>query len=104
MSPTKWTFPSGKVEMSVPIKSRLVVNTAEAAIDAAVAGLGITRVLSYQVADALQARALKIILGNFEPEPSPVNLEYPGQGLLPIKTRAFIDFAAERVRRKLGSS
>lgn len=103
MSPTIWRFPSGKDETSVAIKSRLVVNTAEAAIDAAVAGLGVTRVLSYQVADALHARALKILLADFEPEPSPVNLVYAGQGMLPIKTRAFIDFAAERLRHSLGS-
>jgi DNA-binding transcriptional LysR family regulator len=103
-SPTAWRFPDGKGETSVAIKSRLVVNTAEAAIDAAIAGLGITRVLSYQVAGALRARTLRIILADFEPEPVPVSLVYPGRGLLPVKTRAFIDFAAERLRRTLGST
>lgn len=103
MSPTVWRFRDGKNEMSATIRSRLVVNTAEAAIDAALAALGITRVLSYQIADALRAHKLRIILGDFEPEPAPVSLVYAGQGLLPIKTRAFIDFAAERIRRKLGS-
>jgi DNA-binding transcriptional LysR family regulator len=101
-SSTVWRFPKGKDEMSVNIKSRLVVTTAEAAIDAAVAGLGVTRVLSYQIAESLRARTLKILLGDFEPEPSPVNLVYAGQGLMPIKTRAFIDFAAERLRRNFG--
>jgi DNA-binding transcriptional LysR family regulator len=103
MSPTVWKFGRGKAEMSVAIRSRLVVNTAEAAIDAAVAGLGVTRVLSYQVAEALRARTLKILLAEFEPEPSPVSLVYAGQGLLPIKTRAFIDFATERLRRTLAA-
>ncbi len=101
MSPAVWKFGSGKAEISAAIRSRLVVNTAEAAIDAAAAGLGVTRVLSYQIADALRARTLKIILGDFEPEPSPVNLVYAGQGLLPLKTRAFIDFATDRLRRGL---
>ena len=104
MSATTWRFPKGKGEMSVDIRSRLVVTTAEAAIDAARAGLGVTRVLSYQVAEALRQRALKVILGDFEPAPSPVSLVYAGQGLLPIKTRAFIDFAVERLRRKLGAA
>ena len=40
------------------IKPRLIVNTAEAAIDAAIAGFGITRVLSYQAVDALSDRSL----------------------------------------------
>jgi DNA-binding transcriptional LysR family regulator len=102
MSPTVWKFGSGKAEIPVAIKSRLVVNTAEAAIDAAVAGLGITRVLSYQIVEALRARTLKTVLADFEPEPSSVSLVYSGQGLLPIKSRAFIDFATERLRRTLG--
>ena len=102
MSPTVWKFGSGKQEISVAIKSRLVVNTAEAAIDAAVAGLGVTRVLSYQIAEVQRKGAIKVLFGDFEPEPSRVSLVYAGQGLLPIKTRAFIDFATERLRRALG--
>jgi DNA-binding transcriptional LysR family regulator len=101
MSSTEWRFPYGKTDLSVTIKSRLVVNTAEAAIDAAVAGLGVTRVLSYQIADALRARKLKVILGDFEPEPAAVSLVYAGQGPLPLKTRALIDFASERLRGAL---
>lgn len=104
MSSTEWRFPIGKTDLPVTIKSRLVVNTAEAAIDAAVAGLGVTRVLSYQIADALRARKLKVLLNDFEPEPAPVSLVYAGQGLLPLKTRAFIDFASERLRRALALS
>ena len=53
MSPDVWTFRMGKSEMAMRIPSRLVVNTAEAAIDAAIAGVGITRVLSYQVKKAV---------------------------------------------------
>ncbi len=58
-SPAVWTFRLAKSELSVAIRSRLTVNTAEAAIDAAIAGLGITQVLSYQVEAALQAGTLE---------------------------------------------
>ena len=47
-------FATGKAELTVPIRSRLRVNTAEAAIDAAIAGVGMTRVLSYQIAAAVR--------------------------------------------------
>jgi DNA-binding transcriptional LysR family regulator len=53
--------------MNIEIHSRLVVNTAEAAIAAAVAGVGLTRVLSYQVADAVAQGSLRIVLQRFEP-------------------------------------
>ena len=96
-----WSFRVGKSDTPVAIHSRLVVNTAEAAIDAAVAGVGITRVLSYQVASATEAGALAVVLEAFEPAPVPVNLVHAGQGLLPLKLRAFIDFAAPLLRAGL---
>jgi len=64
--------------LSAAVHARLVVNTAEAAIDAAIAGLGVTRVLSYQVADAVKADILGVVLEEFEPAPSPVSLVYSG--------------------------
>lgn len=100
-SPEAWTFRMRKQDASVEIHSRLIVNTAEAAIDAAIAGLGITRVLSYQVASAIRAGALAIALPEFEPASWPVSLVFAGQGLLPLKLRAFLDFAAPRLRERL---
>lgn len=104
MAPGVWRFAIGRSEVSVPIRSRLVVNTAEAAIDAAVAGVGITRVLSYQIATAIRAGVLVIALQEFEPAPWPVSLVYSGGGLLPLKLRAFLDFAAPRLKARLAKS
>jgi len=92
---------SDKSSVSVAIRSRLAVNTAEAAIDAAIAAVGVARVLSYQIADALRAGTLALALRKFEPAPSPVSLVHAGQGLLPLKLRAFIDFAAPRLKARL---
>lgn len=98
-----WRFRSGGSELAVPIRSRLAVNTAEAAIDAAIAGVGVTRVLSYQVEQPVASRQLRVILKKFESEPIPVNLVHAGQRLLPLKLRAFLDFAAPRLRVALES-
>lgn len=102
-STTAWNLavPGRKVELSVPVRSRLSVNTAEVAIDAAVAGVGTTRVLSYQVAHAVERGDLKLLLADFESEPLPVNLVRAGQGLLSLKTRSFPDFSAPRLRERL---
>jgi DNA-binding transcriptional LysR family regulator len=104
MSPGAWTFTTGKSDVSVPIHSRLTVNTAEAAIDAAIAGLGVTRVLSYQIAHAVRAGTLAVVLQEFEPAPWSVSLVYAGQGLLPQKLRAFLDFAAPRLKARLSQN
>ena len=101
MSPTLWSFTAGRDALPVAIRSRLVVNTAEAAIDAAIAGIGITRVLSYQVAEPVRAGKLATVLSEFEPPRSPVSLVTNGQGLLPQKLRAFLDFAAPLLRASL---
>ena len=98
MSPNEWTFPTARAAISVPIHSRLVLNTAEAAIDAAIAGAGVTRVFSYQVLKPCEEGLLECVLSEFEPHPSPVSLVYAGQGLLPLKVRAFIDFSVPRLR------
>ncbi len=97
-----WTFVgSGGEKRSVAIRPRLSASTADAAIAAAAFGLGVTRVLSYQVADALREGRLVRVLSADEPPAVPAHLVYPGQGRLPMKTRAFIDFAADRLRERL---
>ena len=101
MSPDSWMFTINGAAVSVPVHSRLIVNTAEAAIDAAIAGAGLTRVLSYQIEEAINAGALAIALRKFEPAPIPINLMYAGQQLLPLKLRAFLDFAMPRLRTRL---
>lgn len=90
-----------EVEQTVAIRSLLSVNTAEAAIDACVAGVGLTRVLSYRVARAVEEGKLRIVLVDFEGEPLPVSLVHAGQGRVPIKTRAFLYMAAPRLRNAL---
>jgi DNA-binding transcriptional LysR family regulator len=100
-SPDSWTFRIGKSERPVAVRSRLVVNTAEAAIDAAIAGLGLTRVLSYQIAHAVRTNALAVVLQDFEPAPWPVSLVHAGARRLPLKLRAFLDFAAPRLKAEL---
>ncbi|MBX9777167.1 MAG: LysR family transcriptional regulator [Xanthobacteraceae bacterium] len=102
-APDHWQFREGKSALSVPIHSRLTVNTAEAAIDAAIASVGVTRVLGYQVAGALRSGTLALVLEAFEPAPWPVSLVHAGQGLLPLKLRAFIDFAGPLLKAQLAA-
>jgi DNA-binding transcriptional LysR family regulator len=99
---TAWTFraPGGKAQQT-PIRSRLSVSTAEAAIWAAERGVGVTRVLEYQCVEALRRGSLCAVLRAFEPEPLPVHLLHTSRGSLPAKMRVFLDFAAPRMRRTL---
>jgi DNA-binding transcriptional LysR family regulator len=96
-----WTFGRGKAAVGQAIQPRFSVNSADAAIAAAIAGAGITRVLSYQVRAAVRAGRLVLVLEACAPEPLPVHMLYPGQPLLPQKLRAFLDFAGPRLKAAL---
>jgi DNA-binding transcriptional LysR family regulator len=96
-----WRFRSGKTDVTVPIRAQLSVNTSEAAIDAAISGNGLARVLSYQIAAPVRQGELDVVLKDYEPPPWPVHLVYNGQVRLPLKLRAFINFTAPRMRQRL---
>jgi DNA-binding transcriptional LysR family regulator len=97
----EWRYRKDGAAFVVEPKTRLAVNATDAAIDAALADLGIIRVLSYQVADELKSGALQAILEEFAPEPLPVSLVYPDGGLLPPKVRAFLNWTTPRLRARL---
>ena len=93
-----WTF---RDHETVRVRSRLTTSTAEAAIDATLAGIGLTCTLSYQIADAVKAGQLAVVLRKFEPPPLPVSLIYVHESRITAKLRAFVDFAAPRLRARL---
>jgi DNA-binding transcriptional LysR family regulator len=100
LAATAWQMrmPGAKALLELPIHPRLLVSTAEAAVQAAVMGVGLTRLFHYQVADALAAGDLRILLAYYEVDPAPINLIHASRGQLPLKMRRFLDFAAPRLR------
>lgn len=93
-----WSYRSGNDDFLSPPSTRLSVSSAADNLSAALAGVGIARLFDYQLDDELRTGALVRVLAGFDGEPRPVHLVYPRQGLLPIKVRAFIDWAAPRLR------
>lgn len=70
-------------------------------MDAAIDGIGATLVLEHDVAAAVSAGKLRHILQEFEVEPIPVHLLHLSRKVMPMKLRAFIDFAVPKLREKL---
>jgi DNA-binding transcriptional LysR family regulator len=96
-----WTFVRGKTTIAVPVHTRLAVGSAEAACAAARAGIGIAIAFSHQLREANEGEILTTLLDDFQPAPLPVSLVYAANRFLPIKVRAFLDFAAPRLKRVL---
>ncbi len=89
-----WRF-GGRV---LRIEPRLTVTTNDGAIEAALRGFGITRMLSYQVSPYVMAGDLRIVLEEHEPAPRPINIVHREGRHASAKVRAFVDLIAERLR------
>ncbi len=102
-APQTWAFGTGRDDRArdaqrVTLVSRLMMNANEAAIDAAIAGYGIVRALSYQVAGPLKQGKLDLLLADFEPPPIPVQVVHAEGRRASARVRAFVDYAAARLR------
>jgi DNA-binding transcriptional LysR family regulator len=95
-APPDWRFMVGGNEIRVTPTPRFITNSADAAIQYAAQGGGLTRVMFYQAAEAIKAKRLRIVLAKFEPPPLPIHIVYPTSRLLSAKVRTFIDLVTER--------
>ncbi|MEO8153753.1 MAG: LysR family transcriptional regulator [Rhizobacter sp.] len=87
----------GATETAHP-QMQMVTNAGEMAIAAALAGHGLARALSYQVANDVLAGRLQVVMADHEPSPIPVQLVYVEGRKAAAKVRAFAEFALERLR------
>jgi DNA-binding transcriptional LysR family regulator len=86
---------------AAPVRPRLSIDAAEPLVDAAIAGAGIVGLFSFHLAAAIRAGQLVPLLRDVAAPPLPVHLVYVGGGPLPLKVRAFLDFAAPRLKAAL---
>jgi DNA-binding transcriptional LysR family regulator len=96
-----WRFAGRGRTATVRATPRLSVNTSDVAIAAAVEGRGLTRVLSYMVADEVKTKQLAIVLQRFEPPPLPVHVVVTEGRRAPARVRAFVELAVDRLRAAL---
>jgi DNA-binding transcriptional LysR family regulator len=100
-TPPAWRFVRGSRTRVAPVKSRLCVNTSEAAVLAAIKGVGLTRVMSYKMDAAKREGKLTIVLEELEPEPLPVHIIYTPRKPVPLKLRAFVNWMTSRLKTRL---
>lgn len=96
-----WTFApvtGSSTSRTIHFAPRFIVNSVRAAVASAVAGGGLTRVYSYHVAHEVKEARLQVVLANAEPPVQPAHLLTPAGRRGVPKVRAFIDFAAPRLR------
>jgi DNA-binding transcriptional LysR family regulator len=95
----EWAFQSNGKTLSIQPHSRLLLNTADVAIAAALAGRGITRVLSYMIAPQVKQGSLHILLEDYEPPAVPIHIVHKEPGRTSARVRAVVDHLVQRLRR-----
>lgn len=95
---SEWRFNDAGKSLLQRMQPRMRTTTNDSAIAAAVAGLGITRLLSYQVASHVRGGALQVLLEDFESAPLPVHVVHHEGRRATQKVRAFIDLAVDTLR------
>jgi DNA-binding transcriptional LysR family regulator len=93
-----WVFRRGDRTETVTPRARLIVNQADVAVAAAVAGHGLTRVLSYQMATDHRAGRLRTVLEEFEPPPIPIHVVHQEGRRATARVRALVDLVAAGLR------
>jgi DNA-binding transcriptional LysR family regulator len=95
---SEWKLVENGTPREVPLQPRMFTNGSESAIAAALAGHGLTRVLSYQIAAELRDGRLETVLTEFEPDPLPVQVLHRECRHASATVRSFVDLAVERLR------
>jgi DNA-binding transcriptional LysR family regulator len=95
----EWSFEDGAVRRSLRIPTRLCANDFDALVRAALAGVGLVRVPSWQVAHCLADGQLRIVLEAYQRPPTPLSILTLRNRLLLPKVRAFVDFLQQHWRR-----
>src|ERR1700722_4310126 len=85
----------------IPVRYRDIVNSTDAACEAAKEGMGIVSVFSHHVSSNFQDGTLVSVLPGFRRETLPLSLVRGAGEYLPLKLRAFLDFVTPRLKARL---
>jgi DNA-binding transcriptional LysR family regulator len=93
----EWRLFQNGVVHTVKLEPRMTTSTNDSAVAAVVGGLGLTRLLSYQVDEHLKNGLLSRVLQDYEPDPVPVHVVHREGRYASRKVRAFLDLVIERL-------
>lgn len=92
----EWTFQHQQKKITIPVKGNFRINSNQALVKAAVAGMGLAKLSSFLVTEELKNGSLQEVLHEYSEREIDIHAAYPNQRYLPYKVRLFIDFLIER--------
>jgi LysR family transcriptional regulator, regulator for bpeEF and oprC len=90
----EWVFSKGAERVQAVFPGHLALEDENSYVSAAEAGLGIAQMPAFVVKEAMERRALDLVLGDWFPEPAPLHVVYPQSRHLSRRVRVFVDWLA----------
>ena len=90
-----WVFAKNGARLQTSLRGHIALDDENSYLAAAEAGLGIAQIPAFVLKEALERGSLELVLGDWFPEPAPLNVVYPENRHLSSKIRVFVDWVAE---------
>jgi LysR family transcriptional regulator, regulator for bpeEF and oprC len=91
----EWVFAKNSVRIQTSLRGHIALDDENSYVAAAEAGLGIAQIPAFVLKEAMERASLEIVLGDWFPEPAPLNIVYPQNRHLSSKIRVFVDWIAD---------
>jgi LysR family transcriptional regulator, regulator for bpeEF and oprC len=90
-----WVFAKNGMRIQTSLRGHIALDDENSYLAAAEAGLGVAQIPAFVLKEAMERGSLELLLGDWFPEPAPLNIVYPQNRHLSSKTRVFVDWVAE---------
>jgi LysR family transcriptional regulator, regulator for bpeEF and oprC len=90
-----WVFAKNSVRIQTSLRGHIALDDENSYVAAAEAGLGIAQIPAFVLKEAMERGSLELVLGDWFPEPVPLNVVYPQNRHLSSKLRVFVDWIAD---------
>jgi LysR family transcriptional regulator for bpeEF and oprC len=90
-----WVFAKNGARIQASLRGHVALDDENSYLAAAEAGLGIAQIPAFVLKEAMERGSLELLLGDWFPEPAPLNVVYPENRHLSSKIRVFVDWVAE---------
>ena len=90
-----WVFAKNGERIQTSLRGSIALDDENSYVAAAEAGLGVAQIPAFVLKEAMERGSLDLLLGDWFPEPAPLNIVYPENRHLSSKIRVFVDWVAE---------
>ncbi len=101
-NPHIWVFTVKRKKIKVPVNGRFLCNNGDILLQMVLAGEGVCFLPYWVIQESLERGNLQVVLPDYALSSVQLNMVYPARKHLPLKTRYFLDFMANKAKQHPG--